>query len=199
MNEELEGLVKVVEEETGVHFWEGGIPQVDDRCDVVTGGYVGEIKADGHDYKVCIVESHPMGIRPAMYQFFIVEYPGPRIVFESKRSDMPERIAQIAVDEIKAAGKQLDFEIRESRTHRRSGLVESFLGNREKGGFDSAKVVRNLKDGKYDPENVIVACVSALEGKQKSALALKLVKQLQSDGILAKVFKKSGEFGTKEQ
>lgn len=80
-----------------------------------------------------------------------------------------------------------------------TNIFESFLGNRQKGGFDAAKVVRNLKDGRYDSENVIAACVSALEERQKSALAQKLVKQLQSDGILAKVFKRSGEFGTKEQ
>lgn len=78
-------------------------------------------------------------------------------------------------------------------------IFESFLGNRQKGGFDAAKVIRNLKDGHYDDEKVIAACVSALESKQRSSLAQKLVKQLQSDGILAKVFRKSGEFGTKEQ
>ena len=80
-----------------------------------------------------------------------------------------------------------------------ANIFESFLGNRQKGGFDAAKVIRNLKDGRYDSEKVINACVSALEESQKSALAHKLVKQLQSDGILAKVFKRSGEFGTKEQ
>lgn len=89
---------------------------------------------------------------------------------------------------------------RESRGIKESAnIFESFLGNRQKGGFDAAKVIRNLKDGRYDSEKVINACVSALEDRQKSALAHKLVKQLQSDGILAKVFKRSGEFGTKEQ
>lgn len=78
-------------------------------------------------------------------------------------------------------------------------IFESFLGNRQKGGFDASKLIRSIKDGKYDSEKVIVSCISALEERQKDALALKLVKQLQSDGILAKVFRKSGEFGTKEQ
>ena len=87
----------------------------------------------------------------------------------------------------------------ESRKPIHRNLLESFLGNRQRGGFDAAKVIRGLKDGKYDSEKVISACVSALEERQKDALAQKLVKQLQADGVLDKAYKKSGEFGTKEQ
>lgn len=98
--------------------------------------------------------------------------------------------AQTLVDEL--------IGMKESRRHHGRMLRESFLGNRKRGGFDASKIMRNLKDGRYDDELVISACVSALEKGQKSSLAQKLVKQLSSDGILAKVYRKSGEFGTKQ-
>lgn len=129
-----------------------------------------------------------------LFEFFMI----PDLYNPNDREESFGEIVPLLEDGLLEELNEEDLE--ESRKPRKSFnmLRESFLGNRKRGGFDASKIMRNLKDGRYDDEQVISACVSALEKGQKSSLAQKLVKQLSSDGILAKVYRKSGEFGTKQ-
>lgn len=73
-------------------------------------------------------------------------------------------------------------------------LYESFLGDRERGGFNAKQICKRVQDGQYEALKVIAACVAVLDEKQKLNLACKLAKQLASDGMLKKAVKSSKEF-----